>query len=116
MNQPREIGPLTFPLPDDHSQGIQGQVRVQTRGSLPADDPPRAHVSHESHINLPGEGAYIEGAPPACGGMSATHSSFGLNALKRLFDKFGRGTALAARCAWYAGTWRGGRRADPGHP
>ena len=61
VHQAREISPLTFPPPDGHLQDVQGQVGVQTRGGLPADDPARVHVGHESHIDPPGEGAYIGG-------------------------------------------------------
>ena len=48
-------------MPDGHLQGVQGQVGVQARGGLPADDPPRVHVDHESHVAPLGEGAYIGG-------------------------------------------------------
>ena len=61
VHQARQVGPLTFPLPDGHLKGVQGQVGVQAGGGLPADDPPRVHVGHESHIDPPGEGAYIGG-------------------------------------------------------
>ena len=57
VHQARQLGPLTFPLPDGHLKGVQGQVGVQAGGSLPADDPPRVHVGHESHIDPPGEDA-----------------------------------------------------------
>ena len=50
--------------------------------------PPTSHETTRSrlthHIGAPREGACIGGAPPACGGMSAAHSSFGLNTLKCL--------------------------------
>ena len=83
MHQVREISPLTFPLPDGHLQGVQGQVGAHWPvGGLPADDPPREDVGHENHIDPPGEGAYIGGAPPACGGMPVTHSPPGANASK----------------------------------
>ena len=60
MHQAREINPGAFTLPDGHFQGVQGQVGAHwPAGGLPADDPPRARVSHESHIDPPGEGAYI---------------------------------------------------------
>ena len=62
MHQAREISPLTFPLPDGHLQGVQGQVGARWPvGGLPADDPPGVHVGHESHIDPPGEDAYIGG-------------------------------------------------------
>lgn len=61
VHQARQVGPLTFSLPDGHLQGVQSQVCVQARGGLPADDPPRVHVGHESHIDPPREGAYIGG-------------------------------------------------------
>ena len=61
MYQARQVSTGSFPLPDGHLKGVQGQVGVQARGGLPADDPPRVHVGHESHIDPPGEGAYIGG-------------------------------------------------------
>ena len=36
VHQTRQLGPLTFPLPDGHSQGVLGQVGVQAGGGLPA--------------------------------------------------------------------------------
>jgi len=83
MHQAREISPLTFPPPDGHLQGVQGQVGARWPvGGLPANDPPGVHVGHESHIDPPGERTHVGGAPPACGGMSATHSPPGAKASK----------------------------------
>ena len=51
---------MTFSLPDGHLEGVQGQVGAHwPAGGLPADDPPGVHVGHESHIDPPGEGAYV---------------------------------------------------------
>ena len=62
VHQAREISPLTFSLPDGHLKGAGGQVGAHWPvGGLPADDPPREHVSHESHIDPPGEGAHVGG-------------------------------------------------------
>jgi len=62
MHQARQVSTGSFPLPDGHLQGVQGQVGTHWPvGGLPADDPPRVHVSPESHIDPPGEGAYIGG-------------------------------------------------------
>ena len=96
VHQTREISPLTFPLPDGHSQGVQGQVGVQARGGLPADDPPRVHIGHESHIDPPREGAYIGG------GTSRLRRNAGEPQLVRPehaempFDQFGRAPVLGA--------------------
>ena len=82
MHQARQVSTGSLSLPDGHSQGVQGQVGAHWPvGGLPADDPPRVHVSHESHIDPPGEGAYTGGGT-VCGGMSATHSPPGANASK----------------------------------
>ena len=62
VHQAREVSPGEFPLPDGHLKGVQGQVGARWPvGGLPADEPPRVHVGHESHIDPPGEGAYIGG-------------------------------------------------------
>ena len=62
MHQAKEISSPTFSLPDGHLQGVQGQVGARWPvGGLPADDPPRVHVGHESDVHPPGEGAYIGG-------------------------------------------------------
>ena len=38
-------------LPDSHFQGVQGQVGVQARGGLPADDPPREDIGDEGDVD-----------------------------------------------------------------
>ena len=40
VHQARQVGPGSLSLLDGHLQGVQGQVGVQARGGLPADDPP----------------------------------------------------------------------------
>ena len=60
VHQARQVSTGSLSLPDGHSQGVQGQVGAHWPvGGLPADDPPREDVGHESHIDPPGEGAYI---------------------------------------------------------
>ena len=62
VHQARQVSTGSFPLPDGHFQGAGGQVGAHWPvGGLPADDPPREHVSHESHIDPPGEGAHVGG-------------------------------------------------------
>ena len=62
VHQARQVSTGSLSLPDGHSQGVQGQVGAHWPvGGLPADDPPRVHVGHESHIDPPAEGAYIGG-------------------------------------------------------
>ena len=62
VHQARQVSTGSLSLPDGHSQGVQGQVGAHWPvGGLPADDPPRVHVGHESHIDPPREGAYIGG-------------------------------------------------------
>ena len=90
MHQARQVGPLTFPLPDGHLKGVQGQVGVQARGGLPADDPPRVHVGHESHIDPPGEGAYIGGGTSRLRGNVGDPQLIGSKRLEVALDQVGR--------------------------
>ena len=98
MHQVREISPLTFPLPDGHLQGVQGQVGAHWPvGGLPADDPPRVHVGHESHIDPPGEGAYIGGGTSRLRGNVGDPQLIGSKRLEVALDQVSR--ALLSRRA-----------------
>ena len=107
VHQARQVGPLTFPLPDGHLQGVQGQVGAHWPvGGLPADDPPREDVGHESHIDPPGETAHVGGGTSRLRGNAGDPQPTRSKRLEVALDQVGPGTALAARCAWRAGTWR----------
>ena len=90
LHQAREVSPGEFPLPDGHSQGVQGQVGAQARGGLPADEPPRVHVGHESHIDPPGEGAYIGGGTSRLRGNVGDPQLIGSKRLEVALDQVGR--------------------------
>ena len=90
IHQAREISPLAFSLPEGYLQGVQGQVGAHWPvGGLPPDDSPGVHVGHESHVDPPGERTHVGGGTSRLrgGGMAATHSSFGLNALQYLLTR-----------------------------
>ena len=59
LHQAREVSPGEFPLPDGHSQGVQGQVGVQAGGGLPAHDPPREDIGDEGDVDPPGERTHV---------------------------------------------------------
>ena len=105
MHQARQVGPLTFPLPDGHLKGVQGQVGVQARGGLPADDPARVHVGHESHIDPPGEGAYIGGGTSRLRGNVGDPQPTRGKGLEVALDQVSRAllSRRAARGAWGPG-------------
>lgn len=102
VHQARQVGPLAFPLPDGHLKGVQGQVGVQARGSLPADDPARVHVGHESHIDPPREGAYIGRGTSHLRGNVGDPQLVRPERAEMPFDEVGR--ALLSRCA-ARGAW-----------
>jgi len=59
VDQAGQVGALAPARPDGHFQGVQGQVRVQARGGLPADDPPGVDVRHEGHVHPAAESTHI---------------------------------------------------------
>ena len=62
VHQARQVSTGSFPLPDGHLQGVQGQVGARWPvGGLPADDPPRVHVGDEGDVDLPGERTHVGG-------------------------------------------------------
>ena len=98
MHQARQVSTLAPALPDSHSQGAGGQVGAHWPvGGLPADDPPRVHVSHESHIDPPGEGAYIGGGTSRLRGNVGDPQPTRGKRLDVALDQVGR--ALLSRCA-----------------
>ena len=117
VHQARQVGPLTFPLPDGHLKGAGGQVGARWPvGGLPADDPPRVHVGHESHIDPPREGAYIGGGTSRLRGNVGDPQPTRSKRLEVALDQVGR-ALLSRRAARGA---RGPGTADaavgPGHP
>ena len=98
VHQAREISPLTFPLPDGHSQGVQGQAGAHwPTGGLPADDPPGVHVGHESHIDPPREDTNIGGGTSRLRGNVGDPQPTRSKRLEVALDQVGR--ALLSRCA-----------------
>ena len=59
VHQARQVSTGSFPLPDGHSQGVQGQVGVQARGGLPAHDSPREDIGDEGDVDPPGERTHV---------------------------------------------------------
>ena len=99
MHQAREISPLTFPLPDGHSQGVQGQVGTHWPvGGLPADDPPGVHVGDEGDVDPPREGAYIGGGTSRLRGNVGDPQPIRGEGLEVALDQVGR-TLLSRRAA-----------------
>ena len=98
MHQAREISPLTFPLPDGHLQGVQGQLGARWPvGGLPADDPPGVHVGHESHIDPPGERTHVGGGASRLRGNVGDPQPTRGEGLEVALDQVGR--ALLSRRA-----------------
>ena len=46
-------------IPDGHLQGVDGEIRAQAVGDLPADHQARVHVDDERRVHPPGVGLYI---------------------------------------------------------
>ena len=104
MHQARQVGPGSLSLPDGHLQGVQGQAGAHwPTGGLPADDPPRIHVSHESHVHPPGEGTNIGGGTSRLRGNVGAPQPTRSKRLEVAPDQVGR-TLLPQRAA------RGARR------
>ena len=98
MHQAREISPLTFPLPDGHSQGVQGQVGTHWPvGGLPADDPPGVHVGDEGDVDPPREGAYIGGGTSRLRGNVGDPQLVRPERVEMPFDEVGRALVLWSR-------------------
>ena len=59
MHQARQVSTGSFPLPDGHLKGVQGQVGVQAGGGLPAHDSPREDIGDEGDVDPPGERTHV---------------------------------------------------------
>ena len=105
VDQAGQVRALAPARPDGHFQGVQGQVRVQARGGLPADDPPGVDVRHEGHVHPAAESTHIcdvrhpQLVRPESGEVTV--------------HQVGRALPPSVRTGWCAVTWRGGCRADP---
>ena len=98
MHQARQVSTGSLSLPDGHLKGVQGQVGAHWPvGGLPADDPPRVHVGHESHIDPPGEGAYVGGGTSRLRGNVGDPQPTRGEGLEVALDQVGR--ALLSRRA-----------------
>ena len=116
MHQARQVGPGSLSLPDGHLQGVQGQVGVQARGGLPADDPPRVHVGYESHIDPPGEGAYIGGGTSRLRGNVSDPQPIGSKRLEVAPDQVGRTLVLRHRTRRFGRLGASDAAVGPGRP
>ena len=96
VHQARQVGPLTFPLPDGHLQGVQGQVGVQARGSLPAHDSPREDIGDEGDVDPPREDAYIRGDTSRLRRNAGDPQLIGSKRLEVAPDQVGRTPILGA--------------------
>ena len=59
MHQARQVSTGSFPLPDGHLKGVQGQVGIQAGGGLPAHDSPREDIGDEGDVDPPGERTHV---------------------------------------------------------
>ena len=92
-DQPRCVSAARRPSP-----GRLGPGRCTLpAGGLPADEPPRVHVSHESHIAPPGEGTNIGGGTSRLRGNVGNPQLIRPESAEMPFDKVGR--ALLPRSA-----------------
>ena len=97
VHQARQIGPLTFPLPDGHLKGVQGQVGVQAGGGLPAHDSPREDIGDEGDVDPPGERTHVGGGTSRLRGNVGDPQLVRPERAEMPFDEVGR--ALLSRCA-----------------
>ena len=106
VHQARQVGPLTFPLPDGHLKGVQGQVGVQAGGGLPAHDSPREDIGDEGDVDPSGEGAYIGGGTSRLRGNVGDPQLVRPERAEMPFDEVGRAlfSRRAARGARGPGT------------
>ena len=60
MHQARQVSTGSFPLPDGHLKGVQGQVGAHWPvGGLPAHDSPREDIGDEGDVDPPGERTHV---------------------------------------------------------
>ena len=97
VHQARQVSTGSFPLPDGHLKGVQGQVGVQAGGGLPAHDSPREDIGDEGDVDPPGEGACIGGGTSRLRGNVGHLQLVGPERVEMPFDEVGR--ALLSRRA-----------------
>ena len=97
MHQARQLGSLTFSLPDGHSQGVQGQVGAQAGGGLSAHDSPREDIGDEGDVDPYREGAYVGGGASRLRGNVGDSQLVRPESVEMPFDE--TGWALLSRCA-----------------
>ena len=98
VHQARQVSTGSFPLPDGHLKGVQGQVGAHwPTGGLPAHDSPREDIGDEGDVDPPGEGAYVGGGTSRLRGNVGDPQLIGSKRLEVAPDQVGR--ALLSRCA-----------------
>ena len=107
VHQARQVSTGSFPLPDGHLKGVQGQVGAHwPTGGLPAHDSPREDIGDEGDVDPPGEGAYVGGGTSRLRGNVGDPQLIGSKRLEVAPDKVGRAplSRRAARGAQGLGT------------
>ena len=94
VHQARQVSTGSFPLPDGHLKGVQGQVGVQARGGLPAHDSPREDIGDEGDVDPPGEGACIGGGTSRLRGNVGDLQLVRPERVEMPFDEVGRALLL----------------------
>jgi len=98
VHQARQVSTGSFPLPDGHLKGVQGQVGAHwPTGGLPAHDSPREDIGDEGDVDPPGEGAYVGGGTSRLRGNVGDPQLVRPERAEMPFDEVGR--ALLSRCA-----------------
>ena len=97
MHQARQVSTGSFPLPDGHLKGVQGQVGVQAGGGLPAHDSPREDIGDEGDVDPPGEGAYVGGGTSRLRGNVGDPQLVRPERADMPFDEVGRALVLWSR-------------------
>ena len=101
-----EISSLVFSLPNGHLKGSRTKS-VHTGRQVVCEPTIRrkTSVTKATYTHLR-EGTPIGGVPPACGGMSATHSPLEANASKWRLTRLAGHLVLERPNGWCVATWR----------
>ena len=102
VHQARQVSTGSFPLPDGHLKGVQGQVGVQARGGLPAHDSPREDIGDEGDVDPPGERTHVGGGTSRLRGNVGDLQLVRPERVEMPFDEVGRALVLRHRAR---GTW-----------
>ena len=98
VHQARQVSTGSFPLPDGHLKGVQGQVGAHwPTGGLPAHDSPREDIGDEGDVDPPGEGAYVGGGTSRLRGNVGDPQLVRPERVEMPFDEVGRALLLWSR-------------------